>query len=240
MISAGQLSQPPKDERKAECPYCHQALNKTPSRKTKCPHCGKFMFIRYRPKDNARVIVTEEEADRIDEEWSIVNGTHDIYIANKKRFEQEKEALRKRFGKEPSDNDVEWSLLNKELIEYAKTGEWRRYRHTRFHMAEILYHEKKLGQALQTYLEVCYLDLNGALDKTIADLSDESTFNPDRGSLVLGAIRRIQRVVKKLGLEKEELKSEFLKHNARIQKALNLPLSPEDCWTKVEDKVWEL
>ena len=73
----------PKDERKAECPYCRQSLAKIPGRKTKCPHCGKFMFVRTRPKDNVRVVVTKEEADKIDEEWAIVSGTHDEYIAEK-------------------------------------------------------------------------------------------------------------------------------------------------------------
>ncbi len=81
------------------------------------------MFVRTRPKVNARVVVTKEEADRIEEEWAIVNGTHDVYIASKKGIEKEKETLRKRFGKEPSDNDVEWGSLNKDLINHIKTGD---------------------------------------------------------------------------------------------------------------------
>lgn len=48
------------------------------------------MFVRTRPKDNARVVVTKEEADRIEEEWAIVHGTHDIYIANKKGLRKKK------------------------------------------------------------------------------------------------------------------------------------------------------
>jgi len=105
-----------KDERKAECSYCHKALSKIPGSKTKCPHCGEFMFVRTRPKDNVRVAVTKEEADKIDEEWTIVTGTHDIFIAEKEAFTNEKEILKKRFGgKEPSDNDVKWGLLNKQL-----------------------------------------------------------------------------------------------------------------------------
>jgi len=241
-------SSPPKDEKKAECPYCHQALDKIPSRKTKCPHCGEFMFVRTRPKDNARVVVTKEEADRIEEEWAIVHGTHDIYIANKKRIEKEKETLRRKFGKEPSDNDVEWSLLNKDLINHAKRGDWGLYSNARFKMAEILYQEKRLKEALETYLEVCYLDLNGPsnlggmrdpqLLKESDLLNEFLPFDPESGFLAPGVIKRILRIINKLGLEKEELKSEFLKHNARIHKALKLPLSPEDSWLKIEDEIW--
>ena len=44
------------------------------------------MFVRTRPKDNARVVVTKVEADKIDEEWTIVAGTHDIFVAEKEIF----------------------------------------------------------------------------------------------------------------------------------------------------------
>ncbi len=121
---SGNQQREQKDERKAECPNCHKALSRIPGAKTKCQHCGKFMFVRTRPKDNTRVVVTKAEADKIDEEWSIVAGTHDIFVAEKEEFAKEKEILRKRFGgKEPSDNDVRWGLLNKQLIEHAKNGD---------------------------------------------------------------------------------------------------------------------
>lgn len=79
-----------KDERKAECPYCNKTLSKIPGAKTKCPHCDNFMFIRTRPKDNARIVVTENDADKIDEEWSIANGTYDSFVAEKKIMRRKK------------------------------------------------------------------------------------------------------------------------------------------------------
>ncbi|MCX6741214.1 MAG: hypothetical protein NTY61_02335 [Candidatus Parcubacteria bacterium] len=148
-----------KDERMAECPNCHKALAKVPGSKTKCPYCGKFMFVRTRPKDNARVVVTEEGANKIDEDWTIVGGMQDIFVAEKEEFEKEKEILRRRpGGREYSDNDVKWSLLNKHLIEYIKNGDWGLYRNARYQMAEILRGEMKLKDAFQTNFEVCYLD----------------------------------------------------------------------------------
>lgn len=90
-------------------PTFHKALSKIPGAKTKCPHCGEYMFVRTRPKDNARVVVTKAEADKIDEECLIVAGTHDIFVAEKEEFAKEKKILRKRFGgKKPLDNDVRW------------------------------------------------------------------------------------------------------------------------------------
>jgi len=233
----------PKDERKAECPYCHQSLSKVPGSKTKCPHCGKFMFVRTRPKDNARIIVTKDEVDKIDEEWAIVAGTHDVFVAEKEEFAKEKEILRKRFGgKEPSDNDVRWGLLNKQLMEYAKNGDWGLYRNAKFQMAEILRGEMKLKDALRTYLEVCYLDLNGPSNtggmKDAELLKEFPPFDPNRDSfLAPGVIDLIKRIVLKLNLTKDEIKKIFVEHNSRIEKSLRLPLSAEKSWQSLEKEI---
>jgi predicted RNA-binding Zn-ribbon protein involved in translation (DUF1610 family) len=58
-----------RDQRKAECPACHHVLEKIPGSKTKCPHCGNFMYVRTRPHDRTRNIVTKTEADRIAADW---------------------------------------------------------------------------------------------------------------------------------------------------------------------------
>lgn len=232
-----------KDERKAECPYCHKALSKIPGAKTKCPHCGEFIFVRTRPKDNARVVVTKAEADKIDEEWTIVAGTHDIFVAEKEEFAKEKEILRKRFGgKEPSDNDVRWGLLNKQIIENAKNGDWGLYRNTRFRMVEILRGEMKLKDALRIYLEVCYLDLNGV--RNVGGMNDPEIlkefppFDPKESAfLVPGVVDLIKRIVLKLNLSKEEVKQIFIEHNSRSEKSLRLPLSTEQAWSSLDKEL---
>lgn len=61
----------PTDSRKPECPYCQAALKRIPAAKTQCPYCGHFMYVRTRPDNRARVVVTDAEARRIDEAWEI-------------------------------------------------------------------------------------------------------------------------------------------------------------------------
>ena len=73
--------------------------------------------------------------------------------------------LHQRFGKPPSDSDIAWRLLNQDLITHGAVGNWALYRETRFRMGELLHAEGELKAALLTYLEVCYLDLNGARDR---------------------------------------------------------------------------
>lgn len=238
--------QEPKDKRKAECPSCGGVLEKVPGAKTKCPHCGEFMFVRTRPKDNARVVVTKDEADKIDEEWAVVAGTHDNFVAEKKEFAKEKEILRKRFGgKEPSDNDVKWGLLNKQLMEHAQNGDWGLYRNTKFQMAEILRGEMKLKDALRTYLEVCYLDLNGPNNTGGVNdpelLKEFPPFDPTKGNSFLapGVIERIKRILKKLEMDKEKMKEDFINYNSRVEQSMRLPVAPADCWSKIESEIWK-
>lgn len=122
------------DERKAECPSCHKPLQNTPTKKTKCPHCGEYMFVRARPKDNARVVVTKKDADKIDKEWLKQSAASALrsYIVTlfskesefEKTFDSEKERLIKQFGSTPSEQDVLWGLANKLLGEKMKAGDW--------------------------------------------------------------------------------------------------------------------
>jgi hypothetical protein len=232
-----------KDERRAECPNCHMALFKIPGAKTKCPYCNEFMFVRTRPKDNIRVVVTKKEADKIDEDWMIVAGTHDIFIAEKNEFSKEKEILRKKFeGKEPSDNDVRWGLLNKQLIKHSKNSDWGLYRNTRFQMAEILCSEMKFKDALLTYLEVCYLDLNGCRNVGGMDnpeiLKEFPPFNPEElAFLAPGVIDLVKRIILKLNLSKKEVKQIFIDHNSRSEKSLRLPLSVERAWILLNKEI---
>jgi len=186
---------------------------------------------------------TKAEADKIDEEWTIVAGTHDIFVAEKEEFAKEKEILRKRFGgKEPSDNDVRWGLLNKQIIESAKNSNWGLYRNARFQMAEILRGEMKFKDALKTYLEVCYLDLNGV--RNVGGMNDPEIlkefppFDPKESAfLALGVIDLIKRIVLKLNLSKDEVKQIFIEHNSRSEKSLRLPISTEQAWSLLDKEL---
>ena len=103
----------PLDLRKAECPYCHKTLPKVPGRKKKCLHCGGFMFVRTRPEDRARVVVTQAEADRIDCDWSIIAYAAEpdlSYLSSRQEVEGKPEGpglpFRGTDHEESSDDDV--------------------------------------------------------------------------------------------------------------------------------------
>ena len=52
------------------CPYCDETLERRPERKTECPHCHKPIFVRSRPFDRQRVLLTEQQTLQIEAEWS--------------------------------------------------------------------------------------------------------------------------------------------------------------------------
>lgn len=211
------------------CPYCGITLDKFPSRKIKCLKCGEFMYVRTQPKDRKRVIVTKDQADKIEEEWSIVTGTHDQYLFEKEKVKKEKEILTKRFGKEPTENDVKWGLFNKELIENARNNNWGLYRNTRLDMGDLLKKEGKYQQTLETYLEICYLDLNGPMN------GGNTRFDPTypTAELAPGIIRYINQLYPKINIELVEVKRIFLKVATTTQQSLKLSISPEEAWDKL-------
>ena len=52
-----------------KCPNCQTKLEHIPTRKKKCEFCGKFIYVRTRPIDRKRVLVTEKEKEEIESLW---------------------------------------------------------------------------------------------------------------------------------------------------------------------------
>jgi DNA-directed RNA polymerase subunit M/transcription elongation factor TFIIS len=217
-----------------KCPYCQAILKRMPASKTKCSSCGNDMYVRTRLSDNQKVLVTKQKADDMRIDSAIMSGTSDRFLEDQKEYQEEKEILRKRFGQEPSDHDIKWGMLNKQLIEYGRRGDWGLYRNARVTMGDILRREMKINQALETYLEVCYIDLNGPNNtggiRDAALLRQYPPFRASDGMVFPGIIDYIQRINNKLKLSVAEIEKIYLDHNQKIYTSLRLPVSPEKSW----------
>jgi len=225
------------DLRKAECPYCRGPLKKVPAAKTKCPHCAEFMFVRTRIKDGARVVVTREEAYRIDEDWQIVTGAREPNVdqfVSKEEFDAEQDRIEQAFLSrgypEPSQDDVKWSLLNKIAIQHASEGNWGLSRNTYLMMAEFLTRRWKLKDALKFYLYVCVLDLNGAQNR--AGMSSEiarefPVFDLTMSALAPVVVEQVRAIGERLKLSSEDLRALFLERAS----AAHFPVSNEKGWS---------
>jgi len=221
------------------CPYCNSKLEKMPARKKKCPICGEFIFVRTRPSDRKKILVTTEQAEQVEEQWSIVNGTHEYYLARKKEYEDTKGELKKRLGVDPPENDILWAICNKHRTRYFLSQDFGHYRNTTLEMAQILYKESKLRHALEMYFEVFYIDLNGP--QNMGGSSPEirnkyPAFNLD-GFIAPGIVDFIKKLVKKNNLSIDQSKTIFIDHNLEVSSGLKTPLSPTEAWEKMEEEL---
>ena len=137
--------------------------------------------------------------------------------------------------------DKKWSKYDNLLLEHISNGDWGFYRNTRFEMGEFLRKEGGNNDALLTFLEVCYLDLdgpsNGNKTKGAELLKDFPPFNPKEGFLAPGIIKRIKSIIKKLDLNLGEVKSLYLSHTTKIKTNLKLSVDLEKSWLKIKKEL---
>jgi hypothetical protein len=223
------------------CPYCDEGLDKRPQRKKKCPHCGKFIFVRTRPSDRKKVLVTEEQAQSVDEEWMKVHGTYEAYREDQIRFEKKKRELSERFGTEAPDSDVQWSLLNESAMDHAQQMNWGLYRNTRYQMAEQLRKEGRDKQSLLFFIEVSYLDANGPGNRGgLSDpelLKEYPMFDPDMGFQAPAVARSIKKLASQQSMSKEELKQLYVETAIEHRERMNLPVPPHKAWKDLSSEL---
>lgn len=230
------------------CPHCQKKLNPVPKRKKKCPFCEKFMYSRTRPSDRKKVLVTEEEKDKIEEQWAILSEDSEERLSELKEYKDAKQELKAKFGKDPPPHDVQWNLCNKKIIEYAVKKQWGLFRNNKFEMASLLKKEGRDKQALQTLFEVCYLDLNGCrnvgtidnkhISKEYMEKLGVKEFDPFLAFLALGVLGMVKEIIEKLGISKEEGERIFIEINEKAKPLRNMPVSCEKAWDRLKEKIW--
>lgn len=223
------------------CPHCSGQLTKMPARKVKCRYCGNDIYVRTRPTDRVRVLVTAADAVRIEEEWNWRPPTPRPKRPPAEEFRKEAATLAARFGRAPSDVDVCWSLANKQLLLHAGRSDWGLYRNVRFDMAELLRCEEKNRQALDVYLEVSYLDANGPRNMGGVDDCDLiKDFPPFSSKLALQApfvIEVIAKLARLLAIGDSDIESVFLLVASSFRKHINVPVAPRAAWECLRDEL---
>ena len=218
------------------CPYCNHQLDKMPGRNKKCPVCGRQMLVRTRPSDRKQILIREDQSMQIEEQWAIVNGTHDQFLAVRKAYEAERNRLRDRCGREPLETEIQWAQLSNDLLQHANQFQWRLYRNARLLMGDILRKDGRYSDALDTYLEVCYIDLNGPNNCGTRDpllLHEFPPFTPKNAILAPGVLVHIENILESEGFTKDNTRARFLEIAARVQRSLNLPVAPDMAWSKL-------
>jgi hypothetical protein len=147
----------------------------------------------------------------------------------------ERAILREKFGQEPSDGDVKWSILAKESLAHAKANNWGLYTNSEMYKADFLMKEGRLKDALEHYLWVCHLDLNepnnyGKLDKELR--KEYPPFGPDLGILAPVITENVRDISNDLNLDTEALRVFYFKQVGKRAKGMAniLPRSIDETW----------
>ncbi len=217
------------------CPHCNGPLEFDITHETECPHCGEKIFRRKRPYDQKDILVSEGDLEELKEQWAIVNGEHEKYLKEKRRKSKIAERLKKQTGESPSTEIVELQAMNEQVEELEQKGDWGLARNKRKDIAEYLERKAKYEEALKTYFEICYLDVNGPRN---ASQNGEPLFSQDLAFVSPGVIKKVAGLIKKLELERKEIESYYLHSAHHIEKRSgkkNLPATPSEAWSKFRE-----
>jgi hypothetical protein len=95
------------------------------------------MYVRTDPESKLRLVVTFEQAERIDDDWARLNGTYEQRVAERLRLTRTRDELREKFnGVEPSEEDVLRHLVKEDLLEHSRQRLWGFYRNDYYEMAD--------------------------------------------------------------------------------------------------------
>jgi len=210
-----------------------------PQRKTRCPACQRYVYSRTRPIDAQKVLLREEDLDRLNEEWSIANGTHDEFLQQRARRVSAEEELRRELTRQPTPEEVQLRLLLEDAAILARQQNWGLYRNARFSIGEVLRAQGSFEAALRLFLEVCYIDLSGP--QNVAGIPDSFRTGgrfPDfdeRSALVApGVADRCRKLGVKLGLDSDGMRETFLSVAAEVDRHLTLPVEASVSWDRLK------
>lgn len=137
------------------------------------------------------------------------------------------------------DDDTEWQRLTRRRNEHAAARKWSRYRNVTLRMAQLRGRQGRLEDALVTYLELCYIDLNGAQNPGAAWGLPLHEFDPAR-SFGLGPliVKRVQGMARELGYDETRMEVEFLATASVLHRSLNPPVTPEEAWEALRAELY--
>lgn len=142
-----------------------------------------------------------------------------------------------------SDNSIKWAQLEQNLLKHKKSLQFGLYRNDRLFMGDILKRESQFLNALDTYLEVCYLDLNGPRNCASRNpqlLKEYPPFDPTKHiRLAPGVIRYVDGLLDRLHLSHDDAHGRFVRIAVKIQRSLKLSVDPDDAWHKIATKLNE-
>ena len=219
------------------CPYCEQELAMPPSQNTNCQHCAKPVISQKRPFDGQMVLLTEDQAKIVEEDWLL----HQQLGMLPKIMEKSEELvysttaeLREELGHEPTGHEVLHHIILGEMGDYYRNGKWDLFTHAFYELGELNRSNGDILDALGNYIMAYYLKSNGPRNIPLELVTVESpSFSP--GTQIPEHYPMLITLMARMGsVELVPLNEFFLNCTKELAEQLNLPLSPADSWAGLE------
>lgn len=192
--------------------------------------------MRTRPGDSWPSLLTARQVAAVEE-----NRATQPRLAARQEAHEEVRASRFNWFWTYSTAEGQWRTLKRGATLYARDGNWLLFRNARYGMAELRRKQARLREALDLYLEVWYLDLNGPHDCWgvfgARRVYETAPFSPDQGLTTPAVARWVNRVCVRLDIDKMQIERLFVDIALRAWRQLNLPLTPHDAWRIVAEEI---
>jgi hypothetical protein len=196
------------------------------------------------------VLVTEAEAQALEAQWELHRARGGCSplrpLLDEDELEAERDALRVRFGREPTQFDVAASLISHRTFEHMRRLELGSFRDFGLARASLLDQQGRAADALTGYLGVCFLDLNGARNPPqrgpngapVRSADAAAGFAPDRAFLAPPVIARCVQLIALLDRDEETVRAGFTAFCERQYQTLRAPLRPHEVWPPLGEAIF--
>lgn len=202
-----------------ECPNCQIQLKQV-DKKSNCPSCKEPMINEKHFDSKKKMLLTKEQAEKFaiekqhyhDLKWA-------VQVAEKLELSQREINSMVKSTQVNTKFSVLWSKANDISMRHASQAKWLSYRNTRLLMGDIVYRDGHLQKALEFYLAVCFLDLNGP--------DDDGNFDVQGAALKASLLNTIREISKDLGINQQGLNEIYIS-TSTPEKNRFMPLTPEE------------
>ncbi len=211
---------------KAICPHCKQFMPTRPSSKSKCKLCGNLIYVKNNVFTNERVFLTEVENNFLEEIKTERANSNLILSMLQNESTTEKEIYEIIKKNNITIEDAIVFICQKNMVKHKLNGNMGLYRNSMLNIGQIYYKFGDKESALDYFLKVCFIDLNGP-NNGFSILYDRSF-----AFIAPAVVNWISKISEDLNLDNKSIEELFLKNAYEIYDKV-MPLSPENAFKEL-------
>ena len=215
---------------KAICPYCKKVMPTRPSSKSKCKLCENLIYVKNNIFTTERAFLTEVDNSSLEEIKTERANRNFILNMLQNESTTEKEAYEIIKKNNITIENALVFICQENMVKHKLKGNMGLYRNSILNTGQIYHKFGDKKSALNYFLKVCFIDLNGP-NNGLSILYDRSF-----AFLAPAVVSWVCEISNDLDIENKSLKKLFLKNAYEVyDKAM--PLSPENAFKELEKEL---